>query len=491
MHLLSVFSLRNRALIALVTIVIGIFGGVALTTLKQELIPSLSLPRLFIITTYPGASPAVVEKDVSTPIETAIQSVDGLESTTATSSANVSSVTASFVYGTSIATAEQKVQLAINRITGLPAGTDTQVFSFTFSDLPVIQLAVSSDLSPEDLSAKLQSSTVVEIGKIDGVGDVSVLGAAEKRVAITPDTAKLFALGLSTQSIRDALDANGVLLPAGRITEDEKTLIVQAGTRLGSVDDIAALPLLGGSASSAVTIADVATVEIANEPVTGISRVNGEPALTIAITKTPAGNTVAVSQAVRDLIPELEAALGENTVFTTAFDQAPFIEESINSLATEGLLGLAFAVIVILIFLLSIRSTLVTAISIPVSVLITFIGMLAAGYTLNVITLGALTIAIGRVVDDSIVVIENIKRHLTLGEEKLTAILAAVKEVAGAVTASTVTTVAVFLPIALVGDITGELFRPFAFTVTIALAASLFVAPVSYTHLTLPTKRIV
>jgi len=225
-----------------------------------------------------------------------------------------------------------------------------------------------------------------------------------------------------------------------------------------------------------VTIADVATVEIANEPVTGISRVNGEPALTLAITKTPAGNTVAVSQAVRDLIPELEAALGENTEFTTAFDQAPFIEESINSLATEGLLGLAFAVIVILIFLLSIRSTLVTAISIPISVLITFIGMLASGYTLNVITLGALTIAIGRVVDDSIVVIENIKRHLTLGEEKLTAILAAVKEVAGAITASTVTTVAVFLPIALVGDITGELFRPFALTVTIALAASLFVA---------------
>jgi len=476
-HLFSVFSLRNRALIALVTIVIGVFGGISLTSLKQELIPSLSLPQIFIITSYPGASPAVVDKDVSTPIEAAIQGVAGLESTTATSSANISSITAAFSYGTNIATAEQKTQLAINRIQStLPDSAETQVLTFNFSDLPVIQIAVSSDLSSDDLSAKLENSTIVELKKLDDVSDASLLGTTAQRVVITPDPEKLFANGLSNQAIRDALDDNGVLLPAGQITEDDKTLTVQAGTRLGSADDIAALPLLGGSSGSLLTIADVATVAVTDDPVTGISRVNGEPALTIAITKTPAGNTVAVSQAVRDLIPSLEKALGGNTKFTLAFDQAPFIEESINSLATEGLLGLAFAVIVILLFLLSVRSTLVTAISIPASVLITFIGMQAAGYTLNIITLGALTIAIGRVVDDSIVVIENIKRHLSLGEEKLPAILTAVREVAGAVTASTATTVAVFLPIALVGDITGELFRPFALTVTIALAASLFVS---------------
>ncbi len=136
MHLLSVFSLRNRALIALVTIVVGIFGGVALTSLKQELIPSFSLPQLFVITSYPGASPSVVEKDVSTPIEEAIQTVEGLDSTTATSSANFSSITVSFAYGTNIATAEQKVQLAINRIQ-LPESSDSQVLTFSFSDLPV------------------------------------------------------------------------------------------------------------------------------------------------------------------------------------------------------------------------------------------------------------------------------------------------------------------------------------------------------------------
>ena len=478
MHLLSVFSLRNRALIALVTIVVGLFGGIALTSLKQELIPSLSLPQVFIVTAYPGATPDVVNTDVSTPIESAIQAVPGLDGTTATSNANISTITASFNYGTDITSAEQKVQLAINRISSqLPKDVDPQVLTFSFSDLPVVQIAVTSDLDPRDLTAAINNSTLADLRQLEGVSDASLLGGTTQRVSISPDAKKLLSAGLSTQSIRDALDANGVLLPSGQITEDGKTLTVQAGSRIGTAKDIGKLPLLGGNGFGTLrTISDVAKVAIINDPVTGISRVNGEPSITIAVTKSPAGNTVAVSKVVTDSIPELEAALGNNTKLTVVFDQAPFISESINSLATEGLLGLLFAVIVILVFLLSIRSTLVTAISIPASVLITFIGMLASGYTLNIITLGALTISIGRVVDDSIVVIENIKRHLSLGEAKIDAIKTAVREVAGAITASTVTTVAVFLPLTLVGDITGELFRPFAFTVAIALAASLFVS---------------
>ena len=173
---------------------------------------------------------------------------------------------------------------------------------------------------------------------------------------------------------------------------------------------------------------------------------------------------------------ELEAALGGNVSVVTTFDQAPFIEKSIKDLTVEGLLGLTFAVIVILVFLLSIKSTIITAISIPTSVLITFIGLQSADYSLNLLTLGALTISIGRVVDDSIVVIENINRHLSYGEKRKKAVLTAVKEVAGAITASTITTVAVFLPIALVDGLVGELFRPFAFTAGIALLASLLVS---------------
>jgi HAE1 family hydrophobic/amphiphilic exporter-1 len=475
-HLLSVFSLRNRALIALLTIVVGIFGGIALTSLKQELFPSISLPSLTIISTYRGATPDVVENDVSTPIEAAIQGVDGLESTSATSGAGVSTISASFTYGTDLGRAEQKISLAINRIADtLPDAVDTQVVAFSLSDLPVVVLAVTSDLDAEELSARLRDETIVDLANLPGVAEASLSGASGQRVTITPDTDELLAAGLSNQAIRDALDDNGVLLATGVIDEGDQELTVQAGSALTSADDIAALPLFGGS-DSTTTIGDVADVEIVSNPVTAISRVNGDPSLTISITKAASANTVEVSHVIHAALPALAEALGDGTEFTAVFDQAPFIEQSIESLATEGVLGLVFAVVVILIFLLSIRSTLVTAISIPASVLITFIGMWATGYSLNVLTLGAITIAIGRVVDDSIVVIENIKRHLSLGEEKLTAIRNGVREVATAITASTATTVAVFLPIALVSDVTGELFRPFALTVTIALVASLLVS---------------
>ncbi len=477
MHLFSVFSLRNRALIALITIVVAIFGSLALTSFKQELIPSLSLPSVYIVTSYPGASPDVVNTDVSTPIESAIQGIENLDSTTATSNTAASTVTASFAYGTDIATSEQKVQLALDRISSsLPTGVTPQVITFSLSDFPVIQLAVTSDMDKHTLASKLASLTVTNLKQLNGVSDVSLLGAASQRVTITPDAAKLAADGLTVQTIKTALSSNGTLLASGSITENSKTLTVQSGSKLSSTAQIAALPLVGARLATAPTIGDVATVAVVDNPVTGYSRVNGKAAVSLNITKSAAANTVSVSQLVRADIPTLERQLGSNTKLTVVSDQAPSITQSIDSLAQEGLLGLGFAVIIILVFLFSIRSTVVTAISIPVSVLITFIGMQAAGYTLNIITLAALTIAIGRVVDDSIVVIENIKRHIGLGEEKLPAILAAVREVATAVTASTITTVAVFLPIALVGGLTGELFRPFALTVTMALLASLFVA---------------
>lgn len=475
MHLLSVFSLRNRALIALVTIVVGLFGGLALTSLKQELIPTITASQIVIVTQYPGAAPEIVEQDVSTPIETAIQGVSGLDASSATSSTGFSVVSASFVFGTDIVRAEQRVQLAVNRL-DLPADVEPQVITGSIDDFPVIQIAVTSDLSAADLDAALENQAVPDLTDLVGVREVSVQGALGQRVTITPNADELARLGLSNADITDTLDAYGVLLPAGSITEDSRTLVVLSGVRIESIDELAALPLIGAESDGLTTLADVAAVDIVDDPVSSYSRVNGEPALTLGVTKTPAGNTVDVSRSVQAALPAIADAIGSNTEFTIVFDQAPFIEKSIESLAVEGVLGLVFAVIVILVFLLSIRSTLVTAISIPTSVLLTFIGMQVSGYSLNIITLGALTISIGRVVDDSIVVVENIKRHLGLGEDKKTAILTGVKEVATAITASTVTTIAVFLPLALVGGVTGELFRPFALTTTIALAASLFVS---------------
>ncbi|POH69404.1 hydrogenase expression protein [Cryobacterium zongtaii] len=482
MYFLSVLSMKNRALIALITIVAAVFGSLALTSLKQELIPSLQLPTLLISTSYPGASPEVVNDDVSTPIETAIQGIEGLESTSTTSSTNSSLVNATFTYGTDLVKAESKISQAVNRIkTTLPADLDPQVISGSIDDFPVLSLAVSGG-DADTIADQLTRSVLGDIRDIDGVRDAALVGDIGRRVTITPDAAALAARGLSASAIRDALQQNGSLIPAGSLTENDTTLSVQAGTKLGSAEDIAALPLIASAAAGLspaaagpASIGDVAAVAVVDNPVTSISRVDGEPALTISVTKVPAANTVDVSTAVRAILPQLEDAVPGTTI-TVVFDQAPFIQESIDALTQEGILGLIFAVLVILVFLLSVRATLVTAISIPTSVLITFIGLQSVGYSLNILTLGALTIAIGRVVDDSIVVIENIKRHLVWGADRAETIVRAVREVAGAITASTITTVTVFLPISFVGGSTGELFRPFALTVTIALLASLLVS---------------
>jgi len=478
MHLLAVASMKNRALIALVTVVVAIFGGLALTNLKQELTPEVQFPQLAILTTYAGAAPEVVNQDVSGPIETAVQGVPGIESTTATSSTNLSLIQVSFTYGTDLVLSEQKINQAINRIKSqLPDDVSPQVITGSFSDFPVIQLAVSSDLSTEELADLIRNSTLQDLKDVPGVRDAVLIGAPAQQVTITPNLDTLRDYGLSTSAITDAIDQNGLLVPAGQITEDGKTLTLVSGERLTSVDQISALPLIGANTRDLVTIGDVSAVEFGVAESTTVSRVNGKNALTIAVTKLPSANTVEVSHGVNEIVPDLQDSLGSGTEFTIVFDQAPFIEKSIESLTQEGLLGLLFAVLTILVFLFSVRSTLVTAISIPTSVLITFIGLQAFGYSLNILTLGALTIAIGRVVDDSIVVIENIKRNLVVpGSDRAKVIVDAVREVSGAVTASTATTVAVFLPLAFVTGITGELFKPFALTVTIALLASLLVS---------------
>jgi HAE1 family hydrophobic/amphiphilic exporter-1 len=357
-------------------------------------------------------------------------------------------------------------------------------------------LAISAnDGDNEAIGKELAQSAPSIFQQVDGVRDVAVSGAITKQINLTLNQFRLASAGLSQRDIATALTANGLVLPVGTLVDDNGSIAIQMGSAVSTVEAIESLPLVGGSSSSVVTIGDVADVVYEDSPVTSIARTNGKPSLAVAITKTPDANTVAVSNGVQDLVSELEVALGGDVTIVTTLDQAPFIEKSIKDLTTEGLLGLAFAVIIILIFLFSVKSTLITAISIPTSVLITFIGLQTADYSLNILTLGALTIAIGRVVDDSIVVIENINRHLSYGEPRKKAVLTAVREVSSAITASTITTVAVFLPIALVGGLIGELFRPFAFTVAISLLASLLVSltivPVlAYWFLRMP-KRLV
>lgn len=499
MFRLSRLSLANRTVVALLTLIIAAFGFLSLGSLKQELVPSIEVPSAAIVSVYPGASPEVVNDQVSTPIENAIIGLEDLESTTVTSTAGLSVIRISFAFGTTTETANERLSNAINAIEGqLPSDVTPEIISGSFDSVPIIAIAVAANNGDnESISEKLIETAPSLFQQVDGVRDVAVSGVIQKRVNIELDQVALARAGLTQRDIATALTANGLVLPVGTLNESDGDVSVQIGSSVDTIEKFESLPLITqsafGSTASPLTIADVAEVSYEDAPRTTIARTNGKESLAVSITKTPDGNSVAVSKGVEALVPELKEALGGDVTITTVFDQAPFIEKSIKDLTTEGLLGLTFAVIVILVFLFSFKSTIITAISIPTSVLITFIGLLLADYSLNILTLGALTIAIGRVVDDSIVVIENINRHISYGEKRKKAVLTAVKEVAGAITASTITTVAVFLPIALVDGLVGELFRPFAFTVAIALLASLIVSltivPVlAYWFLRLPKK---
>ncbi|MEU6058191.1 efflux RND transporter permease subunit [Streptomyces sp. NPDC047097] len=484
MSWLSQLSLRQRALTGLVSLLAIVFGAIAIPQLKQQLLPSIDLPVVSVLAPYQGASPDVVEQQVVEPIEDALASVDGITGVTATAGEGSAVVMATFDYGEqSTRQLMADVQQAVNRAGArLPATVDPEVVAGSTDDLPTVVLAATAEQDPQALAERLRRTVVPALEDIEGVGKVAVDGVQDLQVSVTPDDRALAKAGLDARALGEALQAGGTTVPAGALEEDGKSRTVRVGgayTSLRQIEElrIAAPKASGGKAQGkAVRLGGVAEVAQQEATRVSITRTNGEPSLAVTVTMDKDGSAVDISEAVRDKLPGLRADLGSGATLTVVSDQGPAVSQAISGLTTEGALGLVFAVIVILVFLASLRSTLVTAVSIPLSVVLALIVLWTRDLSLNMLTLGALTIAVGRVVDDSIVVLENIKRHLGYGEERSSAILTAVREVAGAVTSSTLTTVAVFLPIGLVGGIVGEMFGSFSLTVTAALLASLLVS---------------
>jgi HAE1 family hydrophobic/amphiphilic exporter-1 len=513
---LATASLANRSVVGLLTVLIVASGLLSLTSLKQELLPSFEVPQASIVTAYPGASPEIVDAQISSLVEDEVRTLNNLVNVRSTSSANLSVVRVEFDFGISTATVEEELNRVVaNLKDALPADVAPRVISGSFDSVPIIVLSVASTTGNNDEIAEILADVATPIlSQVPGVQEITVAGGKQKQITLDLNAKVLRENGLSQQAIVEALRANGFIVPAGSITDTDGELQIEVGTNVNSIEAFKKLPLISAnpqsgaaaqaaaqaaaaqaaaaaagapgasiptapvapSAPKILSIEDVAEVTYDYAPVTSISRTNGLDSLGIQVTKTQDGNTVAISNGVEAKIEELTEKLGGNVEISTVFDQGPFVEKQLENLTIEGTLGLTFAILIILVFLGSIRSTLVTAISIPTSLLVTFAGLLISDYSLNLFTLSALTIAVGRVVDDSIVVIENINRHLSYGEEKRSAIIEAVKEVAGAITSATITTVAVFLPVALVGGVVGELFRPFSLSFTIALLASLVVS---------------
>ncbi|SMQ60978.1 efflux RND transporter permease subunit [Agreia sp. VKM Ac-1783] len=475
MMLLTRLSLANRAIVALLSLLIVGVGLWATSTMKQELLPAIEQPTAVVVVTKAGASPATLDKQVVVPLAQALEAVSGVDDVTSTTSNGSAQVTVTWAFGGD----GSKIIADVDAVTktalaSAPSGVTSTVIDGSTGDIPVLALGLTSDDSIETFAERVDSILVPAIKKVPGVRGVEVAGRTQERVLVTLDPAALVAFKIDQATVGALLRTAGTVVPAGTSVEGEQSLAIEVGQENATLADIASMPI--PALAGPVLLSQVAAVALVPVDQSSLSRVDGRPSIGLTITKTPDANAVQVSHAVAAVVAAQVADLGTASASHTIFDQSTMVEKSIHDLSVEGGLGLLFAILIILVFLLSPRATIITAISIPLSLLIAIIGLRLGGLSLNIFTLAALTVAVGRVVDDSIVVIENIVRRR--GDTGLTpdGVRASVAQVAGAVTASTLTTVAVFLPVAFVGGIAGELFRPFAVTVAVALLASLIVS---------------
>ncbi len=531
MSRLSELAVAKRSVTLLLAAALFISGIAAWGSLKQELLPDIAFPVITVVAPFPGAGAADVAEQVTKPIERAISGIPRLESLQSTSANSIALIVAQFSYGTDVketrAQIEQNLQSA-----GLPASVTPKVNALNINASPVIIASIAAT-TPDGLAeaARIaQTEISPELLGLEGVASVDVTGGETQRVLVTLDPAKLAANGVSAQQVTNALSANNLTFPAGQIQSDGSKIPVSTIGAIGSIDAIRALAVktvapvatatgagsgagptgtqAGASAAPApsasaapsaspsaapavsplpslpagfvlpktITIGDLGTVAVAGVSTTGFARTDGQPALSVSVSKTSTANTVTVADEVTAKLNEIAARHTDAVKVVIVSDLSSFIKQSQDGLLHEGGTGALFAVLTIFLFLFSLRSTLVAAASIPLSLLAALVIMQAAGISLNIMTLGGLAVAVGRVVDDAIVVLENIYRHRALGEDKLSAVINGPREVAGAITSATVTTVGVFLPLGFVGGLVSQFFLPFALTVTFALLASLVCA---------------
>jgi len=482
-------SLRKRAIVFLATGLVALLGIFAATEINQELLPDIDFPAITIVTQFPGASPDAVAEEVSEPIEEAISNVEGLERLQSTSADGISIIVAEFDYGADMEKREEEIASSVSNLTFTTGVEEPVVSRINFADFPILALTMYGERSQAEIDALAEDVVVPALERIDGVFSVTVTGASEKLLVVSLDPERMARRGVTADDVEKTLEENNLSTPSGFAIEDGKILPVRTEHQLSSTEDVANLALVSAAPTQQpatdgpavevvpLRIGDVADVGLEPSPTAAIARTNGQPGLAIGVFKAQEANTVEVANEATDTLDRLQReSLPEDVQTAVLFDQSDMIEESIDALLREGLFGAIFAVLVILFFLTSVRATLVTAVSIPLSLLAAIAILNWQDVTLNIMTLGGLTVAIGRVVDDSIVVLENIYGHSRRGKPLFQSAVDGTREVATAILSSTLATVAVFLPLAFIGGLVGEVFLPFALAVTFALLASFVVA---------------
>lgn len=486
MQFITGTAINKRTVTVLAVFIVLIAGVTAYNSLRVELFPEVEFPLVTVTTSYPGADPDAVVRDAAAPIERAVSGMQGLESVQSTTFEGNSIILATFEFGTDMANAQSEIEAAIGAIPFVGGVEDPTVGRFNPGQLPVIQFSIISDDGAAEIASVVQSQILPAVSDIDGVLQVQVTGETERRVQILADPDRMRERGVSLFQVSAALTENNLTLPAGIIFEGGQAIPASTTHAFDSIESIENL-IVGVSESGPVRLRDVADVNFDGGIPSSISRTNGKPSMGVAIVKEAEANTIDVTRAVREALDTLPN-LPDGVEIVVVLDQGPDIQGQIDALLREAMFGFIFAVTVIFIFMLTIRPTvirglfntlrptLVIALSIPLSVFTGVLLMAWQDMSLNFMTLGGLAISVGRVVDDSIVVLENLYRHIEAGRERWRAALEATKEVGPAIFASTMTTIVVFAPLAFIQGIVGAFFFPFALTVSFALIASLLVA---------------
>jgi len=462
--------------------VVVLVGLASLAGLPIDLLPEITFPRLTVATDYPGAGPEEVENLVSRVIEEAVSTVPGVRDVVSVSSLGSSRVTATFAFGRDLDAAAADLRSAIERVRRrLPEdATQPVVFKFDPSQLPILQIglvaAPGARMSLAQLVRLAEEQVLYRIERVPGVAVAEVRGGTREEIRVEADRARLQALRVSDRDLVRALASANLSSPVGTVREGPRQLTVRLTSRYGTLDQIRST-VVAVRDGRPVLVRDVATVRRTVADETGRVRVNGQPGILIQVQRQPGVNTVAVSDGVRREVERLAAQLAD-VRFVVVGDSAQFIRSAVRSVQQALLVGAGLATAVLGLFLRDLRSVAVVAATIPISLLASFALMYFAGYTVNLMTLGALALGVGMLVDTAIVVLENVFRHREGGASGKEAALRGVEEVAGAVTASTLTTVVVFLPVIFLrsGAVVTQMFVQFSFVVLFALASSLAVS---------------
>ncbi|MFJ7827334.1 efflux RND transporter permease subunit [Psychrobacillus sp. NPDC096623] len=476
------FVLHNKLAVWLLTIIITVSGIYSGTRMNMETIPDISIPYLMVMDVYPGATPEQVMEEVSMPLEKAVENLAGVKSVYSNSNSNMASIQVEYEYGEDMAEANRALKSALEGVK-LPEGAQEPIVTaISMNMMPVVALSVSSTTEDiVELTSTVSELLVPKIEKIDGVASATIAGQHIEEVNLTYNEEKMAELGLKTDDVKQMIQASDLAVSLGLYEFEEGEEAVSVDGKFMTSDELKEMliPVTPSATNPSpfVKLSEIATIEEVGR-VQSVSRTNGEDAISIQIVKAQQANTVDVVNSVKELIKEEQKNI-DGLVIDVSLDQGEPIEESVNTMIEKALFGGLIAVLIILLFLRDFKSTIISIVSIPVSIFMALLLLNWMDITLNIMTLGAITVAIGRVIDDSIVVVENIYRRLHLKDEKLSGralVREATIEMFKPILSSTLVTVAVFAPLLFVGGMVGELFMPFALTMTFALGASLIVA---------------